>query len=84
MIMICSHYLHAYVRHTYSVGSELRFIQELYIVKLLILSLLSHPFSSEFFFGTCHNFFSLSSVQIIIIPACCLLCVLKMICKKSL
>ena len=29
-----------------------------------------------FFFGTCHNFFSLSSVQIIIIPACCLLCVL--------
>ena len=28
------------------------------------------------FFGTCHNFFPLSSVQIIIIPACCLLCVL--------
>ena len=25
---------------------------------------------------SCHNFFSLSSVQIIIIPACCLLCVL--------
>ena len=25
---------------------------------------------------TSHNFFSLSSVQIIIIPACCLLCVL--------
>ena len=25
---------------------------------------------------TCHNFFPLSSVQIIIIPACCLLCVL--------
>ena len=24
----------------------------------------------------CHNFFHLSSVQIIIIPACCLLCVL--------
>ena len=24
----------------------------------------------------CHNFFPLSSVQIIIIPACCLLCVL--------
>ena len=24
----------------------------------------------------CHNFFSLSSVQIIFIPACCLLCVL--------
>ena len=37
------------------------------------------PFFSEigtFFFGTCHNFFSLSSVQINIIPACCLLCVL--------
>ena len=28
------------------------------------------------FFVTSHNFFSLSSVQIIIIPACCLLCVL--------
>ena len=28
------------------------------------------------FFCTCHNFFPLSSVQIIIIPACCLLCVL--------
>ena len=28
------------------------------------------------FFVTNHNFFSLSSVQIIIIPACCLLCVL--------
>ena len=25
---------------------------------------------------SCHNFFSLSSVQIIFIPACCLLCVL--------
>ena len=25
---------------------------------------------------SCHNFFSLSSVQIIIVPACCLLCVL--------
>ena len=29
-----------------------------------------------FFFCTCHNFSPLSSVQIIIIPACCLLCVL--------
>ena len=29
-----------------------------------------------FFFCPCHNFFPLSSVQIIIIPACCLLCVL--------
>ena len=29
-----------------------------------------------YFFLTSHNFFSLSSVQIIIIPACCLLCVL--------
>ena len=28
------------------------------------------------FFGDHHNFFPLSSVQIIIIPACCLLCVL--------
>ena len=28
------------------------------------------------FFVTSHNFFPLSSVQIIIIPACCLLCVL--------
>ena len=28
------------------------------------------------FFCTCHNFSPLSSVQIIIIPACCLLCVL--------
>ena len=28
------------------------------------------------YFFTSHNFFSLSSVQIIIIPACCLLCVL--------
>ena len=28
------------------------------------------------FFGTCHNFSLLFSVQIIIIPACCLLCVL--------
>ena len=28
------------------------------------------------FFSPCHNFFPLSSVQIIIIPACCLLCVL--------
>ena len=28
------------------------------------------------FFPPCHNFFPLSSVQIIIIPACCLLCVL--------
>ena len=28
------------------------------------------------FFCPCHNFFPLSSVQIIIIPACCLLCVL--------
>ena len=25
---------------------------------------------------SCHNFFSLSSVQILLIPACCLLCVL--------
>ena len=25
---------------------------------------------------SCHNFFSLSSVKIIFIPACCLLCVL--------
>ena len=24
---------------------------------------------------SCHNFFSLSSVQILLIPACCLLCV---------
>ena len=38
----------------------------------------------HFFFCTCHNFFPLSSVQIIIIPACCLLCVLKDVCKKSL
>ena len=30
----------------------------------------------HFFFCTCHNFPPLSSVQIIIIPACCLLCVL--------
>ena len=30
----------------------------------------------KFFFCTCHNFPPLSSVQIIIIPACCLLCVL--------
>ena len=29
-----------------------------------------------FFFCNCHNFSPLSSVQIIIIPACCLLCVL--------
>ena len=29
-----------------------------------------------FFFSPCHNFFPLSSVQINIIPACCLLCVL--------
>ena len=29
-----------------------------------------------FFFCPCHNSFPLSSVQIIIIPACCLLCVL--------
>ena len=29
-----------------------------------------------YIFFTCHNFFPLSSVQIIIIPACCLLCVL--------
>ena len=29
-----------------------------------------------YFFCTCHNFFLLSSMQIIIIPACCLLCVL--------
>ena len=38
----------------------------------------SNPFSSEIcnFFCTCHNFSPLSSVQIIIIPACCLLCVL--------
>ena len=28
------------------------------------------------FFCTCHNFFLLSSVQILFIPACCLLCVL--------
>ncbi len=36
------------------------------------------PFVPEIctFFCTCHNFFLLSSVQIIIIPACCLLCVL--------
>ena len=33
------------------------------------------PKLSVFFFS-CHNFFSLSSVQIIFIPACCLLCVL--------
>ena len=39
--------------------------------------LLDH-FPSKFalFFCTCHNFSPLSSVQIIIIPACCLLCVL--------
>ena len=30
----------------------------------------------DFFSSPCHNFFPLSSVQIIIIPACCLLCVL--------
>ena len=34
------------------------------------------PTKLEHIFVTCHNFFSLSSVQIIIIPACCLLCVL--------
>ena len=33
---------------------------------------------------SCYNFFALSSVQIFLIPACCLVCVLKMICKKSL
>ena len=33
------------------------------------------PKLSVFFFN-CHNFFFLSSVQIIFIPACCLLCVL--------
>ncbi len=26
---------------------------------------------------SCHNFFPLSSVQILLIPACCLLCVLQ-------
>ena len=30
----------------------------------------------DFFSSPCHNFFPLSSVQINIIPACCLLCVL--------
>ena len=37
-----------------------------------------YPFSRNLitFFCPCHNFFPLSSVQIIIIPACCLLCVL--------
>ena len=34
------------------------------------------PRNFQFFFCSCHNFFSLSSVQIIFIPACCLLCVL--------
>ena len=34
------------------------------------------PKFAHFSFCTCHNFFPLSSVQIIIIPACCLLCVL--------
>ena len=37
-----------------------------------------HHFSPKLsvFFCSCHNFFPLSSVQIIFIPACCLLCVL--------
>ena len=34
------------------------------------------PENCIYIFVTSHNFFSLSSVQIIIIPACCLLCVL--------
>ena len=34
------------------------------------------PPKIAYIFLTSHNFFSLSSVQIIIIPACCLLCVL--------
>ena len=33
---------------------------------------------------SCHNFFPLSSVQIIIIPACCYCVCFKMIYKKSL
>ena len=37
---------------------------------------LNHFPETFIFFLTCHNFFPLSSVQIIIIPACCLLCVL--------
>ena len=36
---------------------------------------LYHFFPKFDFFCPCHNFFPLSSVQIIIIPACCLLCV---------
>ena len=35
------------------------------------------PPKFDYFFCPCHNFFPLSSVQIIIIPACFLLCVLE-------
>ena len=36
------------------------------------------PFNNEIFthICSCHNFFPLSSVQILLLPACCLLCVL--------
>ena len=48
------------------------------IILLVFRQYWTYHFSPTFahFFGTCHNFFPLSSVQIIIIPACCLLCVL--------
>ena len=37
------------------------------------------PFTTEILthICSCHNFFPLSSVQILLIPACCLLCVLQ-------
>ena len=38
----------------------------------------SIPFTTEILthICSCHNFFPLSSVQILLLPACCLLCVL--------
>ncbi len=45
--------------------------------QLFLMGGLYHIFRKfDFFSSPCHNFFPLSSVQIIIIPACCLLCVL--------
>ena len=46
------------------------------INQLTIKGLTHFPPKFAHFFCTCHNFFPLSSVQIIIIPACFLLCVL--------
>ena len=74
MVLFALHTSLVYILHAYFLGL---YLPSLYLGFIFLL-LTSWYFSPKLsvFFCSCHNFFSLSSVKIIFIPACCLLCVL--------